>query len=160
MEIVHLLSSITFSFPTLLFWRPSFQMRIQHLLIFEKLLLDVDSDESKKAPHQLKSRACKQVENNSNFYVDNISEPFMGDIKFLATYIRNVADARTKAQRAKPVENASALPTWDFKDEDALKKLHGIQSINIWLIDYCIATDTAICNNVDYTKMLAIYVGK
>ena len=131
-------------------------------LDFEKLLLpvDIDSDESKKDLHELQSKACKQVENNSTFYVDKISEHFMGDIKYFATYIRNVAEARTKAQRAKPFENSSALPTWDFTDKNALKKLHGIQSINIWLIDYLIATKTAICNNADYTKMLAIYVGK
>ena len=84
----------------------------------------------------------------------------MGDIKYMATYIRNVSDVRKASQLAEPVQITSKSPIWNHEDNDALKKLHGIQSINIWLIDYLIATGTAICMHDDYTKMLAIYVGK
>ena len=123
---------------------------------FEKLVLPANNS----LIFESRSKAVNQVDNNSTFYDKEIAGPLMLDIKYMATYIRNVSDARKESQKAELNENASKSPIWNHEDYDALKKLHGIQSLNIWLIDYCIATRTAICRDHDYMKMLAIYVGE
>ena len=159
--------------------RPVFQTPITYAdttpFDFEELLVqEVETDVEKKSPdpeipltpEELKSNACEEVENNSAFFAAKVPDSVKLDLKAMANYIRSVTKARKKAQEADPVVTASDLPTWNHeKDNDhqkgeALKMLHGIQSINIWLIDYCVATSTPLCKKHDYTKMLAIYVGK
>ena len=100
------------------------------------------------------------VDNNTGFYEDEISKTMINDIVNFANYIDAVTKARKEAQEVGPLQKASQLPTWDHDNPEGRQMLHGIQSVNIWLIDYCIASHVQLSKKHDYTKMVAIYVGK
>jgi len=123
-------------------------------IVFDNLLLNHELKNWKYFPNTLESRALKQVEQNELFYEDSVSATMDSDIRYMASYIRSVDECRTESEQCEPFNKASKLPTWNFKDDEALRKLHGIQSVNIWLIDYFIATKTEICKKKDSQKCL------
>jgi hypothetical protein len=127
-------------------------------------LLDEDPESSTDEPLQSDeilttaqrlSNAIKEVQDDEAFYDNKPSAEEKSEFRCVGLYVTAVADVR-KAHPHLP----SALPMWDHAKEKARKQLHAMQSVNIWLIDFCFASGTNLGNSFDYTTMLSIYVGK
>jgi hypothetical protein len=122
----------------------------------------VEADKSEEedenlSVEQLLRNAIRDVKTNPAFYDMEVKEEEKNEIGKLCSYIQDVEILRNEAQSN---HSASKLPMWDFKASKPREMLHAMQSVNIWLIDFCVATNTAIGNDFNFTKMLAVYVGK
>ncbi len=104
---------------------------------------------------QLLENASDDVDDNRAFFTSTPTVEEKQEFTSLVHYVVKVAKARK--EHHPPV---SELPMWDHKDDNAREMLHAMQTVNIWLIDFCIATETKLGNSLEYTNMLAVYVGK
>ena len=100
------------------------------------------------------STAIDDAENSTDFYknegTDEEAKPFIT----LCDYVVQVSEAREGN------DQCSSLPMWNHTKLACREMLHSMQTVNIWLIDFCIATKTELGNSFQYTEMLAVYVGK
>jgi hypothetical protein len=134
-------------------------------VVFANLLSKVEFVEADKSEEedenlsieQLLRNAIRDVKSNQAFYDMEVKEEEKNEIGKLCSYIQDVESLRNEAQSN---HSASKLPMWDFKASKPREMLHAMQSVNIWLINFCIASKTAIGNDKVFTKMLAVYVGK
>jgi hypothetical protein len=129
-----------------------------HLLDECEYLSTIPAATVSKKPLTLKELiaiAKQDVEDNKAFYANEEILEEKLEFRCVHEYLFAVSNVRTKH----PGSIASDLPVWDHTDDNARRMLHAMQSVNIWLIDFCYAAQTKLGNSFKYTEMLSVYVG-